>query len=166
MDMNFYRFRSEWTLPAARTDVYLALEQLDDYPLWWKQITRAQRRTNGSYEMTARSLLPYELEFVTTQRRCDPVDGILEADLSGDLGGFSRWTISSAGGITTAVFDEEVIANKALLRRLAYVTRPAFRANHAIMMRDGHRGLQAYLAGWQRGRGPDPDSIPESLPSE
>ncbi len=155
MDWNFYKFRSEWTLHATRGDVYLALEQLDDYPLWWKQITRARPRSDDSYDLTARSLLPYELEFVTTQRRRDPVEGVLEAELSGDLGGFSRWTISTDGAVTTAVFDEEVIANKALLRRLAYVARPAFRANHAIMMRDGQRGLQAYLAGWRRGQARD-----------
>jgi len=41
----------------------------------------------------------------------------------------------------------QVVVNKRLLRRLAPVARPLFRANHAAMMRRGHRGLRAYLAG-------------------
>jgi len=32
------------------------------------------------------------------------------------------------------------------------VARPAFRANHTLMMRDGRRGLTAYLAGLRAGR--------------
>jgi hypothetical protein len=32
------------------------------------------------------------------------------------------------------------------------VARPAFVANHALMMRHGRRGLRAYLAGLRRGQ--------------
>jgi hypothetical protein len=152
VDPNFYRFRSVWSLDAPVTDVYASLELLDDYPLWWPEIRAARRRDEHAYELTARSMLPYDLEFLTTQRRRDPEAGVLEADLTGDLEGFSRWTITGTGHATTAVFDEEVTANKALLRRLAHVARPAFRANHGLMMRDGRRGLATYLAGWRRGR--------------
>ena len=44
-----------------------------------------------------------------------------------------------------------MVANKALLRRLAPIARPAFRANHALMMRHGERGLRTYLAGFEHG---------------
>jgi hypothetical protein len=74
---------------------------------------------------------------------------ILEANMSGDLDGFSRWTISSAPNGTSAVFEEEVVATKTLLRRLELIARPAFKANHTKMMRDGERGLRTYLAGYR-----------------
>lgn len=160
MDVNFYRFRSVWHLDASPREVYTALEILDDYPSWWPEIVRADRLDDEVYDMTARSTLPYELRFTTRRRRRDPGAGVLEAELAGDLGGFSRWTIAAPETTigaadqvgTVAVFDEEVTANEALLRRLAYVARPAFRANHAVMMRNGRRGLIAYLAGLRRGR--------------
>ena len=96
-------------------------------------------------------MLPYDLVFHSTQERRDAADGVLQARLSGDLDGFSRWTVTSNGLVATAVFDEEVTATKALLRRLAPVARPAFRANHWLMMRHGQAGLQVYLAGYAAG---------------
>jgi hypothetical protein len=77
--------------------------------------------------------------------------GLLEANLIGDLEGFSRWTITPDGAGATAVFDEDVVATKRLLRVLAPVARPGFRANHWLMMRHGEAGLRVYLAGMQRG---------------
>ena len=56
--------------------------------------------------------------------------------------------LRSDAAIVTAVFEEEVTATKALLRYLAPVARPAFRANHTLMMRHGQAGLRVYLAGY------------------
>jgi hypothetical protein len=77
-------------------------------------------------------LLPYDLDITVHQPRRDRHAGILEATLDGDLEGFSRWTITAAAGGTLAVFDEEVIVRKSLLRRLALVGRPAFIGNHSL----------------------------------
>lgn len=153
MDRNFYRFRSVWHLDAPPTDVYEALERFVDYPTWWREIRETVQVGEGAYRVRCRASLPYELVFTSTQERRDPVAQVLEARLAGDLDGFSRWTIGpgSVGG-TDAVFDEEVVATKPLLRRLAPVARPAFRANHALMMRHGQAGLRTYLAGWLAAR--------------
>ena len=61
--------------------------------------------------------------------------------MTGDLDGFSRWTIASHPTGTAATFTEEVVATKPLLRKLEPIARPAFKANHTRMMRDGERGL-------------------------
>jgi hypothetical protein len=134
---------------AAPTDVYAVLERLADYPLWWPQVRRVAPLGNDSYELVCRSALPYELRFTTRQVVRDPVNRVLEAAMSGDLEGFSRWTMSVDTSGTTATFDEEVVATKPLLRRLELVARPAFKANHSRMMRDGERGLRTYLAGYR-----------------
>lgn len=65
----------------------------------------------------------------------------------GDLEGWVRWTVGAdgAGGGTRLLFEEDVIVNKPLMRRLAVPCRPLFRANHALMMRQGRRGLSARL---------------------
>ncbi|MDP9072736.1 MAG: SRPBCC family protein [Actinomycetota bacterium] len=152
MDRNFYRFRSEWRMSAPPADVYRALAELGDYPTWWPEVRSARQVDAEAFDLTCRSLLPYDLVFVSRQTRRDPDAGILEAHLSGDLDGFSRWTITGSSDATLAVFDEEVTANKALLRRLALIARPAFQLNHTLMMSHGRRGLRAYLAGMRLGR--------------
>lgn len=93
-----------------------------------------------------RSALPYDLRFRSTRSREDPVAGVLEGAMTGDLDGFSRWTVTATAGGAEAVFEEEVVARKPLLRRLALVARPGFVANHAVMMRAGRLGLHVYLA--------------------
>lgn len=76
---------------------------------------------------------------------------MLEVALYGDLEGWVRWTIlpGTTGGTggTRVVFEEEVIVNKPLMRRLAVPCRPLFRANHALMLRQGRHGLLARLNG-------------------
>ena len=95
-------------------------------------------------------MLPYDLVFTTHQTRRDPQARVLEAHLAGDLEGFSRWTIQEFPEGSRATFEEEVVANKKLLQRLDPVARPAFRANHKLMMKHGERGLRTYLAGYAR----------------
>jgi hypothetical protein len=146
MALNFYRFGSEWRLAAPPDDVYRVLVELGDYPQWWPEVKQARLLEDHTYELVCRSFLPYELVFVTSEVRRDPVAGVLEGRLVGDLEGFSRWTMREDGnGHTVATFEEEVVANKRVLRQLALVARRAFRANHALMMRHGREGLNAYL---------------------
>jgi hypothetical protein len=151
MDLNLYRFRSQWQLNAPPADVFGVLEALETYPSWWPEIRSVEVVAPDANRLTARSLLPYDLAFITRQARRDRDAMVLEATMTGDLEGFSRWTLRADGAATAAVFEEEVITRKALLRRLAAVARPAFRANHTLMMRHGEQGLRTYLAGhlWQ-----------------
>jgi len=149
---NQYRFRTEWALSAAPDDVFAALAELLDYPNWWPEVKDTTALDANRCQMTVRSVLPYDLSFVSTRSRLDRPAGVLEATLSGDLEGVSRWTITKSPSGTVAVFEETVVAHKALLRRLAVVARPAFRANHGVMMSHGRRGLVAYLAGMRLGR--------------
>jgi hypothetical protein len=153
VDRNFYRFRSVWHLDAPPGDVYDALERLPDYPTWWREVRTTEQLTDHTFRVSCRATLPYDLVFTSTQEVRDPLGRVLQARLVGDLNGFSRWTIAAAPtGGTDAVFDEEVVATKPLLQRLALVARPAFRANHSLMMRHGQAGLATYLAGWQAAR--------------
>lgn len=145
MDPNRYRFRSLWNLDAPPAAVFDALERVDRYPEWWPEIRAVHRIDDGSGEVVCRASLPYELRFTLHQVRRDPVLRVLEASMVGDLEGRSSWTVTAASGRTVAVFDEEVVATKPLLRRLAPVARPVFRANHSLMMRHGRRGLAAHL---------------------
>ena len=147
MELHRYRFRCVWRLTEPTHRVYDVLADLMAYPRWWPQI-RAVRRVDGSTaEALCRSTLPYDLRLVMHETHQDRAAGLLEAQLTGDLEGWSRWELRPAGPGTVATFEEDVVTRKALLRRLAPVARPALRANHTAMMRGGERGLRAYLAG-------------------
>lgn len=91
-------------------------------------------------------ILPYSLEFVMDREIDDPQAGILRAGLTGDLEGFSSWRIEATDEGCRLLYDQEVEVTKALLRRLARVARPLFKANHSLMMSRGRKGLRAYLA--------------------
>jgi hypothetical protein len=147
MNLNEYRFRSQWVLPAPHERVYDALEDLGSYPRWWREVKEAEQVSDEAFDLRCRATLPYDLYFTTTQSRRDREAGVLEARMTGDLDGFSRWSIQPSGTGTLAVFEEEVEATKRLLRVLAPVARPVFRLNHWLMMQHGQNGLRAYLDG-------------------
>jgi hypothetical protein len=139
-----YSFHHTWRIPADPETVYEILAALDDYPLWWPGVRRAEPLDTGRCALTIRSVLPFDLRFVACHGRCDPVAGVLEAELSGDLVGFSRWTVVPQEGGAAAVFEERVLARRGPVARLSFA-RPVLRANHALMMRRGERGLRAWV---------------------
>jgi hypothetical protein len=151
VDLNSYSFRSVWRADASADQAYRASREVDDYPAWWPEVRSVHRIDDATHDMVVRSVLPYDLVFRTTRSRQDPKERVLEARMDGDLAGFSRWTITPSGSGATLVFEEEVVAVKPLLRRLGAIARPAFKANHSLMMRHGRQGLRAYLAGLRRG---------------
>ncbi|MER6360978.1 SRPBCC family protein [Kitasatospora sp. NPDC001527] len=148
MDPNHYRFHGVWRLPAPPAAVYRALADVAGYPRWWPEIRDVRKTGPDRGEVLVRALLPYRLVIGLTAVRQDPAAGVLEAAMHGDLTGWSRWTVTGDGaGGALALFEEDTRPAKPLLRRLALPARPLFRANHAVMMRRGRRGLAAHLSG-------------------
>ncbi|MGI5256747.1 SRPBCC family protein [Streptomyces angustmyceticus] len=141
-----YRFRSVWLLDASPAVVYAVLERAESYPRWWPQVRAVDPIDDRSGTARFRSLLPYDLTVVVSERVRDPGAGVLEIGMRGDLAGWARWTVVPGAGGTRAVFEQDVEVRKPLLRRLALLGRPVFVANHALMMRAGRRGLAAWLA--------------------
>ncbi|MGQ0844777.1 MAG: SRPBCC family protein [Sporichthyaceae bacterium] len=140
-----YVFTGAWQLPAPVEVVYSCLERLDLYPEWWPQVREARRIDDDTCAVVVRSSLPYALKVTAHRHETDPATGKLHARLSGDLVGFTGWTLTPYAGGTRAAFHERVEATKPLLRTLGFL-RPVLRANHAWMMRAGERGLSSRLA--------------------
>ncbi|MEU8758369.1 SRPBCC family protein [Streptomyces sp. NPDC048659] len=146
MDWCRYRFRSVWCLAAPPDTVYAVLERAEEYPRWWPQVREVVPRDERSGTARFRSLLPYDLVVTAEARRRDPGARVLEVALGGDLVGWARWTLLADGAAgTRAVYEQEVEVRAPLMRALAVPARPLFRANHALMMRGGRRGLAALL---------------------
>lgn len=145
MDWCRYRFRSVWQLAAPPEAVYAVLECAEEYPRWWPQVREVVPVDDVTGTARFRSFLPYDLVVTAEARRRDPDARVLEVALRGDLEGWARWTLTSRGPGTRALYEQEVEVTSPLMRRLAVPGRPVFRANHALMMRAGERGLAAHL---------------------
>jgi hypothetical protein len=141
-----YLFRSEWRIAADPDRVYATLADVATYPSWWPQVRRVRHLDEVSGELCCRSLLPYDLVFVI-RREVEDADGrVLRVVLDGDLAGSSQWTITQDGAGSLAVFDEDVVVRKALIKLAGVMVRPALRFNHDRMMRSGERGLRQHLS--------------------
>jgi ribosome-associated toxin RatA of RatAB toxin-antitoxin module len=147
-----YHFVSRWTVDAPPDAVYAAIYEVVRYPAWWPEVKEARKRDEDHFRLRTRSILPYDLAFELERTTADPRGGILEARLSGDLEGVIRWTIEPAGDGCVITFDEEVALNNATLNMLAPIVRPAYTANHSLMMAHGQAGLRTFLAGYALGR--------------
>ncbi|MFD8985443.1 SRPBCC family protein [Streptomyces sp. NPDC059564] len=144
-----YRFRSVWDFDVPPALVYARLEDPGGYPEWWPQVRRVEAVDERSGTALIRSVLPYGIHVTVTGLLRDPRRGVLEAALRGDIEGWVRWTVRPRGAGrpgARAVYEQEAEVRAPLLRRFALAGRPLFRLNHALMMRAGHRALEARLA--------------------
>ncbi|MGW3659486.1 SRPBCC family protein [Streptomyces sp. NPDC005151] len=147
MDWSHYRFVSIWDVSAPPDAVYGILECAEEYPQWWPQVREVTSVDDTTGTMRIRSALPYDLVMTVRAGRRDPAAGILEVTLDGDLDGWARWTVTAHGTGSRATYEQEVEVRRRIMRLLAVPGRAVFRANHALMMRAGRRGLAARLEG-------------------
>ena len=63
----------------------------------------------------------------------------------GDLQGTGRWTFGQDGPEVVITYDWRVSAAKPLLRRLTWLLRPVFAANHRWAMARGEESLRLEL---------------------
>ncbi|MEU8637581.1 SRPBCC family protein [Amycolatopsis sp. NPDC048633] len=142
-----YRFSSRWLLPGTAPErVFGAVTDLAGYPRWWSDVRTVRRVDDDTAELICRSRLPFRLVVRMHREHQDERAGLMRVRLSGDLDGVLAGAVRAAGAGTLLEITQDVQARKELLRRLDTVARPLFRANHALMMRRGHRGLRTYLA--------------------
>lgn len=148
MSFNDYRFRSLWSVRTTTGRVFDALVDLAGYPDWWPDIRDVTQIDDDTAEVTCRSVLPYSLRFRLHRAVEDEPGGRVRVDMTGDLEGYVQGLVAEhrTAGALLAI-TQRVVVTKPLLRALAPVARPVFRANHALMMWRGQRGLRAYLAG-------------------
>lgn len=145
VSLNRYRFHSVWHVDAPPADVYEVLSDIANYPLWWHEVRKATKIDDETGEIRCRSFLPFDLVVQVRHSIRNQQAGLLRATLSGDLEGYASWEITGRDGGTDLLFDQEVVVNKPLLRRLVLIAKPFFRGNHDMMMRGGFKGLKQVL---------------------
>ena len=148
----FYKFRSEWHVEHPALEAFDALADIEGYPAWWPEIKEVESIDETQVDVHIRAALPYSLRVRLHKEIEDRQALVLRTGLSGDLEGWSSWSITTLGTASTLRFDEEVVTTKPFMNALAPIARPIFSLNHSIMMRHGQRGLRRLLERQQTSR--------------
>lgn len=147
-----YHFVTRWRVPGSCGEVADVLGDPLSLVRWWPavylQVTELDpSRPDGTgrrFRMLTKGWLPYTLAWeLTVIEQRYPNRIVLEA--AGDFVGLGVWTFAQDGGDVEVTYDWRIRAEKPLLRRLSFLLRPAFEANHRWAMAQGETSLRLEL---------------------
>ena len=147
-----YHFVTRWRVRATPDEVGAVLSDPCDLPRWWPAVYLGVRVVREGdvhgvgrvVDLWTKGWLPYTLRWQFTTTRNDGAAGIsLRAE--GDFVGTGTWVFKRDGEFVNAFYDWRIRAEKPLLRRLTWLLRPAFAANHRWAMRMGEQSLRLEL---------------------
>ena len=156
-----YHFVTRWELPASCEEVYRLLEDVEALSAWWPSVYLKVNilkpglpgGVGKKVALFTKGWLPYTLRWQFTVTQTDFPNGFaLEAQ--GDFAGTGVWTFRKLDQHKCEVlYNWRISAEKPLLRRLSWLLRPLFSANHLWAMRKGEESIRLEL---QRRRTADP----------
>ena len=147
-----YAFLTVWRVAGTVAEVRAVLADGLSLPRWWPAVyldveVLAENDADGrggELALFTTGWLPYTLRW--TLRLVEPVsDAGFALTAVGDLDGTGRWTFAQDGPEVEIVYDWRVSASKPLLRRLTWLLRPVFAANHRWAMARGEESLRLEL---------------------
>lgn len=147
-----YHFVTVWRVTGSIEEVSAVLADAESLPRWWPAVyldvlpvvLGAADGMGTVLDLYTKGWLPYTLRW--TLRITEPItaSGFALA-ASGDLRGSGRWTFQPVGPEVLITYDWRVAAAKPLLRRLGWLLKPAFSANHRWAMARGEESLKLEL---------------------
>jgi hypothetical protein len=167
-----YDFRTVWRVAGTPDEVADVLSDATALPRWWPSVYLGSDPA-GAPDTTKPGLprpaalhtkgwLPYTLHWTLTVTEPVTARGFaLTAE--GDLNGTGRWTFEQDGPETVITYRWRVRAAKPLLRRLSWLLKPAFAANHRWAMARGEESLALELR--RRRHRDHPESVPQPPPA-
>lgn len=166
-----YHFLTEWRVAGTVDEVRAVLGNGPELPRWWPavylsvdEVTRGGPDSlDAVVDVHTKGWFPYTLRW-----RLHVTEPITNAgfalEASGDLEGTGRWTFAQDGPEVVITYEWRVHASKPLLRRLSWLLKPAFAANHRWAMRTGEESLRLELRRRRLGP-PASESVPPPPPA-
>ena len=153
MASNDYHFITEWRVPGSIEEISQILVDVRDLTRWWPSVyldveVLEPGDADGLGQVVSlytKGWLPYTLRWVLRVTAIEPGRG-MTVEAQGDFVGRGIWTLTQEGGETLMRYDWRISAEKPLLRRLSFLLKPIFAANHLWAMRQGERSLKLELA--------------------
>lgn len=153
MASNAYQFTTHWRMPGAREEIFEVLSDAADLTRWWPSVyldvqvleTGDEQGIGRVVSLYTKGWLPYTLrwQFRVTEAAY-PSGFALEA--WGDFVGRGVWRFEQDGDRVDITYDWSIQADKPLLRRLSWLFKPVFSANHRWAMAKGEESLRLELA--------------------
>ena len=147
-----YHFITTWRVEGTCGEVADILRDPLALPRWWPSVYLAAEETRPGDErgvgqqvrVVTKGWLPYTLrwQFLVVESRY-PHGFTLEA--SGDLAGRGEWVFVQEGPGVRITYHWRIHAEKPLIRRLSFVLKPLFAANHRWAMAQGEASLKLEL---------------------
>jgi len=147
-----YHFFTEWRVAGTVEEVKSVLGDARTLPRWWPAVYLAVHvvdpggpgGTGAVVDLETKGWLPYTLRW--TLHIIEPIsDTGFALRATGDLEGTGQWTFTQDGPEVVITYDWRLHASKPLLRRLGWLLKPAFSANHTWAMRRGEESLRLEL---------------------
>ncbi|HJV09236.1 MAG TPA: hypothetical protein VJ653_06125 [Acidimicrobiales bacterium] len=147
-----YHFLTEWRVAGDVAEVKDVLGDALSLTSWWPavylEVTQVEPGgpdgVGRALDLYTKGWLPYTLRW--TLRITEPLtDTGFALTAEGDLEGTGRWTFRQEGPEVVITYDWRIHATKPLLRRLGWLLKPAFSANHVWAMRMGEESLRLEL---------------------
>ncbi|HEX8156301.1 MAG TPA: hypothetical protein VF526_02845, partial [Solirubrobacteraceae bacterium] len=141
-------FVTRWWVAGTAQEVSDVLGDAKTLPAWWPSVYLHVRVVEpGDADGIGRVLdvytkgwLPYTLRWRLTVTEPVSPQGFAVA-AAGDFVGTGVWTFTQHGPEVEVLYDWRIRANKALLKRLTWLMRPMFCANHLWAMKRGEESL-------------------------
>ncbi|MDQ3734178.1 MAG: SRPBCC family protein [Actinomycetota bacterium] len=149
---SLYEFVTVWRVPGTVAEVTTILGDAAALTRWWPSVylevvARKQGGVGGLggvADLHTTGWLPYTLRWTLTIIEPITAGGFaLRAD--GDLSGTGRWRFVQDGPEVEITYEWRVSVTKPMLRRLSWLMKPVFSANHRWAMARGEKSLQLEL---------------------
>lgn len=159
-----YEFFTTWRVPGTVAEVKAVLGDAESLTRWWPSVYLSLVQVElgtpdgvgRAVDLHTKGWLPYTLRWrlLITEPLTDTGFALAA---SGDLDGTGLWTYRQDGPEVVITYDWRISATKPLLRRLSWLLKPAFSANHHWAMAKGEESLRLELR--RRRAGEDPAAL-------
>ena len=148
-----YEIVSHWRVRGAIDDVFAVLTDGQSLPRWWpqayasvKEVVPGDRRGVGRVaDIVTRGVLPYDIKWRLEITEIDKPT-LIRVKATGELTGRGEWRIGQEGDEVALTYTWQVSVGKPWLRRLEFILKPLFTANHKWAMKKGLEGMKRELA--------------------
>jgi Polyketide cyclase / dehydrase and lipid transport len=150
---NEFHIVTRWQVPAPAKRVAELLTEAERFPDWWGAVylgievldPGGPGQVGRRIKVHSKGWLPYHIHWTGTLTESEfPHRWRIRAE--GDLVGEGEWRLTERDGITEAVYDWRITADRPLFRLLSPLLGPVFAWNHRWAMAKGLEGLKRELA--------------------
>jgi hypothetical protein len=147
-----YQFVTKWNVNASPAEVYEIISDSGKLTQWWpsvyldlKVLEKGGEGGLGKLvELYTKGWLPYTLRWKFRVIKAEKPNTI-EIEAIGDFIGGGKWTFELSENGCNITYDWRIEATKPILKKLSWLMKPAFSANHLWAMRMGERSLKLEL---------------------